>query len=147
MGSPEPVVITRLVPSTVEVGDAGEPLLDPGRVADPRPHLGGRSGDPDLAADAAAGRSGHRAERKLLTVALSLLRVDGVRADDIPVANTPPGGWTGAMPPPVLAGCTEPLVAGAPDLRGHVAGGVRRARRPPESRATWSASSSAATGS
>jgi molybdopterin synthase sulfur carrier subunit len=41
----------------------------------------------------------------------------GRRADDIPVASTPPGGWT-AMPPPVLAGCTEPLVAGAPDLRG-----------------------------
>jgi hypothetical protein len=39
-------------------------------------------------------------------------------ADDIPVAHTPEGGWQGEMPPPVLAGCTEPLVAGAPDLRG-----------------------------
>ena len=39
-------------------------------------------------------------------------------ADDIPVAHTPEGGWTGAMPDPVLAGCTEPLVDGAPDLRG-----------------------------
>jgi hypothetical protein len=38
--------------------------------------------------------------------------------DDIPVAHTPEGGWKGEMPPPVLAGCTEPLVAGAPDLRG-----------------------------
>lgn len=38
--------------------------------------------------------------------------------DEIPVAHTPPGGWVGAMPPPVLAGCDEPLVAGAPDLRG-----------------------------
>jgi hypothetical protein len=38
-------------------------------------------------------------------------------AQDIPVAHTPPGGWT-FMPPPVLAGCTEPLVEGAPDLRG-----------------------------
>lgn len=38
-------------------------------------------------------------------------------ADDIPVANTPPGGWT-EPPAPVLTGCTEPLVAGAPDLRG-----------------------------
>jgi hypothetical protein len=37
---------------------------------------------------------------------------------DIPVAHTPPGGWHGAMPPPVLGGCCEPLVAGAPDLRG-----------------------------
>lgn len=38
-------------------------------------------------------------------------------ADDIPVAHTPPGGWT-EMPPPVLATCTEPLVAGAVDMRG-----------------------------
>jgi hypothetical protein len=42
----------------------------------------------------------------------------GVRARDIPVAKTPPGGWGETMPPPVLAGCDEPLVAGAPDLRG-----------------------------
>jgi hypothetical protein len=40
-----------------------------------------------------------------------------VRADEIPVAHTPPGLWT-EMPPPVLAGCTEPLAPGAPDLRG-----------------------------
>ena len=39
-------------------------------------------------------------------------------ADDIPVARTPPGGWAGEMPPPILAGCNEPLVAGAPDMRG-----------------------------
>jgi hypothetical protein len=39
-------------------------------------------------------------------------------ADDIPVANTPPGGWRGEMPPPVLAGCTEALHPDAPDLRG-----------------------------
>jgi len=38
--------------------------------------------------------------------------------DQIPVAHTPEGGWQGEMPPPVLAGCTEPLRAGAPDLRG-----------------------------
>lgn len=37
--------------------------------------------------------------------------------DEIPVARTPPGGWT-EPPDPVLAGCDEPLVAGAPDLRG-----------------------------
>ena len=38
--------------------------------------------------------------------------------DEIPVAHTPEGGWKGEMPPPVLAGCTEALVEGAPDLRG-----------------------------
>ncbi|MDH5172147.1 MAG: hypothetical protein OEW92_06995 [Gammaproteobacteria bacterium] len=41
-----------------------------------------------------------------------------VFADDIPIANTPPGGYGNAFPPPVLAECTEPLVDGAPDLRG-----------------------------
>jgi hypothetical protein len=40
-----------------------------------------------------------------------------MRADEIPVAYTPPGGWT-QMPPPILAPCTEPLVEGAPDMRG-----------------------------
>ena len=39
-------------------------------------------------------------------------------AHDIPVAHTPPGGYGTSFPPLVLAGCTEPLVAGAPDLRG-----------------------------
>jgi hypothetical protein len=43
---------------------------------------------------------------------------DGVMADDIPVAHTPAGGYGNTFPPPVLAACTEPLVAGAPDLRG-----------------------------
>jgi hypothetical protein len=38
--------------------------------------------------------------------------------DDIPVAFTPPGGWGDEMPPPVLAGCNDPLADGAPDLRG-----------------------------
>jgi hypothetical protein len=41
-----------------------------------------------------------------------------VFADDIPIARTPPGGYGPSFPPPVLARCTEPLVAGAPDLRG-----------------------------
>lgn len=41
-----------------------------------------------------------------------------VLAGDIPVAHTPPGGYGDEMPPPILAGCTEPLVEGAPDLRG-----------------------------
>ena len=38
--------------------------------------------------------------------------------DAIPVAHTPPGGYGAVTPPPVLAGCAEPLVAAAPDLRG-----------------------------
>lgn len=44
----------------------------------------------------------------------------GAMADDIPVAHTPPGpgGYGRTFPPPVLAKCTEPLVKGAPDLRG-----------------------------
>ncbi|HVJ98451.1 MAG TPA: hypothetical protein VNC41_16605 [Acidimicrobiia bacterium] len=40
------------------------------------------------------------------------------RVDEIPIAHTPPGGWTGDMPAPVLGGCAEPLIDGAPDLRG-----------------------------
>jgi len=43
---------------------------------------------------------------------------DRVVADHIPVAHTPPGGFGGTFPEPVLAGCTEPLTPGAPDLRG-----------------------------
>ena len=39
-------------------------------------------------------------------------------ASEIPVAHTPPGGYGDVMPAPVLARCTEPLVDGAPDLRG-----------------------------
>lgn len=37
--------------------------------------------------------------------------------DSVPVAYTPSGGWT-EWPSPVLTGCEEPLVPGAPDLRG-----------------------------
>jgi len=44
-------------------------------------------------------------------------RTAGLNADDIPVAHTPAGFWK-TMPAPVLDGCTEALVAGAPDLRG-----------------------------
>ncbi len=40
------------------------------------------------------------------------------RVEDIPVAHTPPGGYGAEMPPPVLEGCADPLVEGAPDLRG-----------------------------
>jgi hypothetical protein len=39
-------------------------------------------------------------------------------AADIPVAHTPPGGYGDRFPDPVLAGCSEPLADGAPDLRG-----------------------------
>lgn len=42
----------------------------------------------------------------------------GLLADDIAVAHTPPGGYGDAFPEPILAACTEPLVEGAPDLRG-----------------------------
>ncbi len=42
----------------------------------------------------------------------------GLRADEIAVAHTPPGGYGEAFPEPVLAACTEPLIEGAPDLRG-----------------------------
>lgn len=38
-------------------------------------------------------------------------------ARDVAVAKTPQGGWR-SWPAPVLAECDEPLVAGAPDLRG-----------------------------
>ena len=41
----------------------------------------------------------------------------GLRASEIPVAHTPPGGYQ-TFPPLVLAGCTEPLAPGAPALRG-----------------------------
>ncbi len=37
---------------------------------------------------------------------------------EIPVAHTPAGGYQGSMPSPVLAGCDDPLIGGAPDLRG-----------------------------
>ena len=36
----------------------------------------------------------------------------------VPVAHTPPGGYGDVFPPPVLAGCADELIAGAPDLRG-----------------------------
>ena len=41
-----------------------------------------------------------------------------VAATDIPKAFTPPGGWHGEMPPPILEGCDEPIAPGLPDLRG-----------------------------
>jgi hypothetical protein len=38
--------------------------------------------------------------------------------DSVPVAHTPPGGYGDVVPDPILVGCAEPLVTGAPDLRG-----------------------------
>ena len=40
-----------------------------------------------------------------------------VKATDIPVAHTPPGGYR-EFPPPILFECDEPITPGAPDLRG-----------------------------
>ncbi|MFO1310418.1 MAG: hypothetical protein U1F64_18505 [Burkholderiales bacterium] len=42
----------------------------------------------------------------------------GLTADEIPIAYTPAGGFRETFPEQVLARCTEPLVEGAPDLRG-----------------------------
>lgn len=41
-----------------------------------------------------------------------------MRADEIPVAHTPAGGYGDVMPPPLLTGCTEPLSEQAVDMRG-----------------------------
>jgi hypothetical protein len=41
-----------------------------------------------------------------------------MRVDEIPVAHTPTGGYGDAMPPAFLDRCDDPLVPGAPDLRG-----------------------------
>jgi len=38
--------------------------------------------------------------------------------ETVPVAFTPPGGWT-EWPPPILAGCREPRPVSAPDLDGY----------------------------
>ncbi len=44
--------------------------------------------------------------------------MSGVSVDDIDVAYTPTGGWT-TWPAPILGGCDEPRVGGAPDLDGY----------------------------
>jgi hypothetical protein len=41
-----------------------------------------------------------------------------MRANEIPVAHTPDGGYGDEMPPPILGACTEPLPDGVPDMRG-----------------------------
>ncbi|MBL8776263.1 MAG: hypothetical protein JNK12_10040 [Acidimicrobiales bacterium] len=65
--------------------------------------------DPGTEAAAAGGPS---------TTASPATSAPSLTADDIPVAHTPEGGWHGTMPAPVLAGCTQPLVDGAPELGG-----------------------------
>ena len=40
-----------------------------------------------------------------------------VKATDVPVVHTPPGGYR-EFPPPILVECDEPIDSGAPDLRG-----------------------------
>jgi hypothetical protein len=40
------------------------------------------------------------------------------QVDDIPIAHTPPEGYGANFPKPILSGCTEPIPASAPDLRG-----------------------------
>ena len=37
---------------------------------------------------------------------------------EIPIAHTPPAGYGASFPPPILGNCADPLVSGAPDLRG-----------------------------
>jgi hypothetical protein len=69
-------------------------------------------------------RRAHRIAGVLLVLGLGAACGDagdatrGLTADQIPVAHTPPGGFRETFPEPVLARCTEPLIAGAPDLRG-----------------------------
>ncbi|MBU6216627.1 MAG: hypothetical protein KGR17_08480 [Acidobacteria bacterium] len=75
---------------------------------------GAACGGNDGAAGRDAGPTGDSAPAGPTT---STTEVRMVTADDIPVAHTPPGFWT-TFPGPVLATCTEPLAAGAPDLRG-----------------------------
>jgi len=41
-----------------------------------------------------------------------------MKCSEIPVAHTPAGGYGPTFPPLILGDCTEPLVEGAPDLRG-----------------------------
>lgn len=49
---------------------------------------------------------------------LPVLDGSGLTADEIPIAYTPGCEGYTEWPVPVLAACTEPLLAGAPDLRG-----------------------------
>ena len=52
------------------------------------------------------------------TTTTEVTAAKALMADDIAVAHTPKGGYGDAFPEPILAACTEPLVAGAPKLSG-----------------------------
>lgn len=99
--SPAPVVagVATLVAGVVALGGACASKEGPFVSGSTTPSANTRIDTPDLAGDAAA-------------------TIERVFADDIPVAHTPEGGWTGRFPEPILTDCTEPLVADAPDLRG-----------------------------
>jgi hypothetical protein len=58
---------------------------------------------------------------------------------DVPTAHTPPGGYGDEMPAPILEGCSDPLPAGAPDLRGtwHVVDLVMSGERAPDAHRMW----------
>jgi hypothetical protein len=68
--------------------------------------------------DEACGAPGDHAEAAARVVAYGRAMTASLHVHDVPVAHTPPGGYGDVMPPPILGGCTEPLVDGAPDLRG-----------------------------
>ena len=90
-----PALALALVLGGAACGGQGDDVSDPGTEA---------------AADESADPSGTSTAPPTTGPSLS--------ADDIPVPNTPAGGWHGTMPAPILAGCTEPLVDGAPELGG-----------------------------
>ena len=57
-------------------------------------------------------------EHYLVPELASSLETTTTKAADVPVVKSPPNGWTKDWPPLVLTGCDEPLVEGAPDIRG-----------------------------
>jgi hypothetical protein len=56
----------------------------------------------------------HHYEIPVLASSLELVKI---KAADLPVVGTPEGRWKD-WPPLVLAGCDEPIIDAAPDLRG-----------------------------
>src|SRR5204863_159313 len=76
------------------------------------------AGSANRAAEARFRSMARRDVIELMSGITSQLVPPGRSVDDIPVAHTPPGGYGDAFPGPILAGCSDPLVDGAPDLRG-----------------------------